>query len=362
MTLYTPPKTIDSWIITSIEDLIHIDHFKDAGIEQLITGTDHSKSLEAQVDEILKTLPGTYFIDVDWSPGRELVTLTISLLEVPSCNQEQSNIPAEKISINDIWKNFTREEREEIMHYIGNHIRVEEISEKVYDAEIDNYPVAVTGEEFPLIDSGEFYETNSRKIAAFQCTDCDYNGKTDNGTFAEILIHLLREHATEIIPEFEEKYSPLSKSLAETNPQASANTEPRNSTFKYLDVSTGHLPLSDRKLFPIDIVTLLTSLTPIDIPDTSEERAQFAYSNNLKGLTIYPYEHGWWIHVQPDDEQWEKVNGTTWDQRKQWILDCSLSPALIKIMEKARKLGCTFIRLDCDGIEHDDLEYFEEEP
>ena len=54
------------------------------------------------------------------------------------------------------------------------------------------------------------------------------------------------------------------------------------------------------------------------------------------------YEHGWWLHV------WEEGCGP--------IEQDALSESFLKILKLCRSLDISYLKLDSDGTEHDDLD------
>jgi len=83
---------------------------------------------------------------------------------------------------------------------------------------------------------------------------------------------------------------------------------------KYLDASTAHITREDNSL--------------LQQTETSE---------GVPGCYVYPYDCGYFISVYPDapSEEEKKESG--------------FSESFFKVLEYARKNGCTVLRLDADG-------------
>lgn len=89
---------------------------------------------------------------------------------------------------------------------------------------------------------------------------------------------------------------------------------------KFLDLSTGHLPASDRVLMVSSAIETLPF-----------------------GAFIGP--HGWFVHV-PEDDVSLRWNG---------------SEALDKMFARARDLDCDYVLLDADGPRDEALPWFDED-
>lgn len=87
---------------------------------------------------------------------------------------------------------------------------------------------------------------------------------------------------------------------------------------KYLDVCTSHISET-----------------------TADELGKVTLTSNLyHGLVVYPFEYGWFVHV-------EGVNAS------------AMPGDLLSIVFKAQQNECTFIKLDRDGDDHDDLQTYD---
>lgn len=91
---------------------------------------------------------------------------------------------------------------------------------------------------------------------------------------------------------------------------------------QFLDLSTGHLPRSDR-----DRLAAWAS-------------ARF---RRLPGLMAGPF--GWFVHV-PEDAILPEWEGTD---------------ALLRVFERARSLACDYVLLDADGPRDEALPWFDED-
>jgi len=88
---------------------------------------------------------------------------------------------------------------------------------------------------------------------------------------------------------------------------------------QYLDLSTRHLPHSERE-----------GLDEGDAPGV-----------------IRPFTYGWWVHVHELADSYDNA-----DQEDEEYEDF---PALLAAIRRARELGCTWILLDSDGELDDEL-------
>lgn len=93
---------------------------------------------------------------------------------------------------------------------------------------------------------------------------------------------------------------------------------------KYLDLSTAHLPVTERERL-----------------DDGER----------PGI-IRPHPHGWWVWVPADVTEWLRGNDDE---------DYEAFPALLAAIHRAQRLGCNWINLDADGDHDDELPTYEEE-
>lgn len=100
--------------------------------------------------------------------------------------------------------------------------------------------------------------------------------------------------------------------------------EKDNGIYKYMDCSTGHITLKDNEFL---------AAWDRDNPDHEP-------------IIVIPHEYGYWMHCINDDRYMEENIAT-------------LSEPLKAVFRKAHKEGCTWINMDADGFEHDDLETFE---
>ena len=92
----------------------------------------------------------------------------------------------------------------------------------------------------------------------------------------------------------------------------------RDGIQKMLDVSTAHITRED-------------SAVLVEWSRMDESPCCFA-----------SYEHGWWLHV------WEEDCGPI--ERRE------LSESFMAILRLCRSLDIDYLKLDCDGTEHDDLD------
>lgn len=93
------------------------------------------------------------------------------------------------------------------------------------------------------------------------------------------------------------------------------------SILKYLDASTSHITCED-----------------------NEVMQQKEIEDGVPGCYVYPYDQGYFISVS-DYEPTEKEKE-----------DTCLSESFFKVLEYARKRGCTVLRLDADGDQIEGLE------
>jgi len=100
----------------------------------------------------------------------------------------------------------------------------------------------------------------------------------------------------------------------------------KDGTYKYLDVSTGHITSEDND-----------KLGQYLDPDMQE--------HNGHEIIVYGYEYGYFIPIYDALMQDSKL--------------CGLSDSFRKIVKKAKRLKCNLIRLDCDAEYHDDLDLYD---
>ena len=94
-----------------------------------------------------------------------------------------------------------------------------------------------------------------------------------------------------------------------------------NGVCNYLDCSTTHITEEDDKF--------LTN-----------------YGEPFDGdLIIYPNEYGYWLHLMGMHE----------NPKEFALITARLSDSLQAVFLKAKKEDCIWVKLDCDGFEHDDL-------
>ena len=96
----------------------------------------------------------------------------------------------------------------------------------------------------------------------------------------------------------------------------------QNGVYKYLECSTAHLTQADCE----------------------------ALDEHPEGIVCYPYEEGAWVYVGGPHTS---KGGVNIDKIEKML------PSLAACMRKARTLGCTDIKFDRDGEEHDDLPTYE---
>ena len=65
------------------------------------------------------------------------------------------------------------------------------------------------------------------------------------------------------------------------------------------------------------------------------------------GLVYYPIEHGYVLILPPKITEWLKAEGWTAPR------------CIVDIVRRAKRLGCDWVRLDCDGEVLDGLTYYE---
>lgn len=90
-------------------------------------------------------------------------------------------------------------------------------------------------------------------------------------------------------------------------------------THTYLDLSTAHLPQA--------LVN------------------QDGGLNAIPGVVSYPYEHGEWLWVPVDVDEW----------LADWATTGPIPGEIASLWRYARGLGCDFVRLDADGATNDAL-------
>lgn len=92
---------------------------------------------------------------------------------------------------------------------------------------------------------------------------------------------------------------------------------------KFLDISTGHLPPSERER--------------ID----DGEAGPLAYP--------HPDGYGWFVYVPEDPDMWQDDE------------DDDAMPALLACMKRARALGCDYILFDCDAPIDEELPVYNDD-
>mgnify|MGYP003365440783 CR=1 FL=1 len=93
-----------------------------------------------------------------------------------------------------------------------------------------------------------------------------------------------------------------------------------NGVRKFLDLSTGHLPVSDRVLMASSALETLS-------------------------FSAFPGVYGWFVHV-PEEGTPARWNG---------------SDALDTVFARARELDCDYVLLDADGPRDEALPWFDED-
>ena len=97
-------------------------------------------------------------------------------------------------------------------------------------------------------------------------------------------------------------------------------------TFKVLDCSTGHGTKAD-----MDILS---------------RQAKMLHGPTMQDIIVYEYPEGFWWYVDEDS-----TNAS--------LRRLGLSAGICKVFQAARKAGCKYINLDCDGTEYVQFTHYE---
>jgi hypothetical protein len=95
-------------------------------------------------------------------------------------------------------------------------------------------------------------------------------------------------------------------------------------TVKSLDISTGHLTEQDNNLLQADADNNPGPNTPV---------------------AAYKYEYGYFVYVGEEAED-------------QTIKEYGYSDSFINILKKARELKCKYVQYDSDGIQYEDIPFY----
>lgn len=99
--------------------------------------------------------------------------------------------------------------------------------------------------------------------------------------------------------------------------------------YQYLDLSTGHLPVSDREKL----------------------------DNGHSPVTCRGNEYGWWLHVPSDEDEFADAierNRTDFDEEDR------LSEHFFNVLRFARAQGCDWILCDADADQEEWLPWFDD--
>ena len=97
-------------------------------------------------------------------------------------------------------------------------------------------------------------------------------------------------------------------------------------TFKVLDCSTGHGTKED-----MDILSAQAKILP---------------TPEMQDIIVYEYPEGFWWYVSKDDTRAS-------------LKKLGLSAGLRQVFMAARKAGCKYINLNCDGVEYDQFTHYD---
>jgi hypothetical protein len=102
----------------------------------------------------------------------------------------------------------------------------------------------------------------------------------------------------------------------------------------------------DKEMFIGKFMDLSTSHITEDVDKILSNKSSDSQWRSL--LVIYDFEYGYWIHVPDDGETFNSI-----------IENASLPDCLFYVLQKAYDNGCLFIKLDSDGVEHEDLRKYD---
>jgi ssDNA-binding Zn-finger/Zn-ribbon topoisomerase 1 len=93
---------------------------------------------------------------------------------------------------------------------------------------------------------------------------------------------------------------------------------------KYMDVSTGHITKRDNMLL-----------------------IEACKADTGNPLVAYKYQYGYWIACGSNPDYYKSFK------------EYGYSENFVAIVARAQEFKCTYVQIDCDGIQYDDLETFD---